>query len=91
MTSPAFAYKADFTGCGRGRGRAQGGRGMLFRRGAGGCGMPGSVAGDSAVSPATEAAQLKSRIDRMERTLQIIKQRLEGLGAKGRLSGFPVE
>jgi hypothetical protein len=68
-----------FYGCGRGRGRAQGGRGMAFRRGGW---LPESVKGAPAGPPANETVQLKDRIGQLERTLGALKQRLGTLGGE---------
>ncbi|APG27757.1 hypothetical protein A7E78_07845 [Syntrophotalea acetylenivorans] len=69
--------QGGFYGCGRGRGRAQGGRGVAFRRGAG---FPESGMGGPIEPPVNEADQLKDRIGRLEKTLKALNQRLATLG-----------
>lgn len=70
-----FARGGYGCGMGRGRGRAfGGGRGMAFRHG--GWGLAPAV-GHPMAPPANEAAQLKAQIDGLEKTLNLLKQRLD--------------
>lgn len=76
---PGYA-QGNFSGCGLGRGRALGGRGMAVRHGAAGRGGRSLSSDFNAVPPSFSSVnEVKSQINAVEQSLDELKRKLQAM------------
>lgn len=77
---PGYAQAGFGCGMGRGRGRAfGGGRGMAFGHGGW---SPAPAFAYPVAPPVNASAQLKAQIDSLEKTLSVLRERLDKVGGE---------